>query len=52
MSELEAYKERRRYALLQAASMIYGINNGTGVKDSVKLALALLAEIEQLESGE
>lgn len=48
---LTEYQERRRYEVLRAAAQMYG-THGMGLKDSVQTALAMLAEIQRLESGE
>ncbi len=46
------YKERRQWNLLAAASRIYAANALPSIKESVQIAAALLAEIQNLESGE
>ncbi len=49
-----ATKERRRYALLQAAATIYAMSfeDGKGGVQAVEAAITLLSEIEKRESWE
>ena len=45
------YKERRRYAILQAAAILVG-KADMGPKDAVLCALSMISEIQNIESGE
>ncbi len=46
------YKERRQWNLLQAAALLYREGRVMSLKDAVLTASSLLAEIQNLESGD
>lgn len=50
--DMPDYAERRRYALLNAAATVYAFGEAGSIKDAVLTASSLLAEIQNLESGE